>query len=129
MFRMTWFCIALLSLVGCMKGVQEEDLTSWVNQPVSLLDTHPLFMTVPMERRFSNDGVEIRNYRNGITVSSCSGNTNFNMNSGYANSYANCFENDIVCNNLFYIKNDKVLKYEPVGRCYTDKTVRPRKMY
>ena len=94
MLRITWICIALLSLVGCMKGVQEEDLTSWVNQPVSLLDTHPLFMTVPMERRFSNDGVEIRNYRNGRTVSSCSGNTNFNVNSGYANSYANCFEND-----------------------------------
>ena len=112
-----------------MRGVQQEDLVSWENQPVSLLDTHPFFMTVPMEKIFFNDGVEIRNYHNGRIVSICSGNTNFNVNSSYANSYANCFENDIVCNNLFYIKDGKVLKYEPVGRCYKDETLRPSKMY
>ena len=126
------FCLMafLLAIAACM-SVREEDLESWVGQPVELLDTHPLFMTVPLETRYSNDGVEVRNYRNGRTFSNCSGNTNFNVNSGsgYANSYATCYENDVVCNNIFYIKNGKILRYAPTGQCYTDESVRPQKMY
>lgn len=128
MLRLLMSLLLLASIFGCMRGVQEEDLNSWVGQPVSLLDTHPLFMTVPMEKRFSSNGVEIRNYRNGRTVNNCSSTTNFDLDIGYGNTYGNCYQNDIVCNNLFYIKGGKVLKYEPVGRCYTDETVRPRKM-
>ena len=120
--------LLIILLVGCL-SVRQQDLDSWVGQPVSMLDMHPLFMTVPMEKRFTEDGIEIRNYRNAETVSSCSGSSYLNIGSGYGNSYASCFEGDVVCNNLFYIKSGKVLRYAPTGRCYTDETVRPKKMY
>ena len=127
-YRAATSLVLMLALVGCL-SVRQQDLDSWVGQSVSMLDMHPLFMTVPMEKRLAEDGVEIRNYRNGKTVSSCSGNSYLNIGSGYGNSYANCFEGDIVCNNIFYIKDRKVLRYAPVGRCYTNESVRPIQMY
>lgn len=120
--------ISLFSLIGCL-SVRQEDLDSWVNQPVELLDAHPFFMTVPLEKRYTKDGVEIRNYRNGISVNQCASNINFGYNYTYANAYRNCYQRDVVCNNIFYIKNKRVLRYEPTGRCYTDASVQPRKMY
>ena len=121
--------ISMCLLLAACLSVRQEDLDSWVGQPVELLDAHPFFMTVPLETRRAKDGVEIRNYRNGKTVTSCSGNSNFNLNSGYANNYANCYQNDVVCNNIFYIKNGKVLRYAPTGRCYTADFLQPQKMY
>jgi hypothetical protein len=121
--------LTLMILSGCLRGVREEDLNAWVGKPVSLLDSHPLFMTVPLETRFTSDGVEVRNYRNSRSVSSCAGQSTLNSYSSSINSYANCYQNDVVCNNIFYIKNNKVLRYEPTGRCYTDTSVQPRQMY
>ena len=121
--------LTLMILSGCLRGVRGEDLNAWVGQPVSLLDSHPFFMTVPLEKRFTSDGIEVRNYRNGRRVISCSGQSTLNSYSSAINSYANCYQNDVVCNNIFYIKNNKVLRYEPTGRCYTDASVQPRQMY
>ena len=113
----------LIALTGCLL-VREEDLQSWQNQPVVLLDTHPFFITVPMIKTIAADGTEIRNYRNGRSVQNCSANS-------YSNSsaYVNCYQNDVVCNNIFYIKNDKVIRYAPTGRCYTAAFLQPQKMY
>ena len=119
--------VSLTMFSGCM--VRQQDLDSWVGQPVSILDMHPFFMTVPLEKRFTDDGIEIRNYRNGHSVSSCSGQATLNNYSNSINSYANCYQNDVVCNNIFYIKNKKVIRYEPTGRCYTNASLQPRQMY
>ena len=115
--------LTLMLLSGCFRGVRQEDLNAWVGQPVSLLDQHPFFMTVPLERRFTADGVEIRNYRNGRTYSDCS------VSAGYFGSDVDCYQNDVVCNNIFYIKNNKVIRYEPTGRCYTKASLQPQRMY
>ena len=48
--------VALTMFSGCM--VRQQDLDSWVGQPVSLLDMHPFFMTVPLEKRFTDDGLK-----------------------------------------------------------------------
>lgn len=133
MFRYILIVMITLSLSACL-SVRQEDLDSWVGQPVELLDLHPFFNTVPLETRFTDSGIEIRNYKNGRSFNSCSGNTNmtnFNENSGTGNfnSYSNCFKNDVVCNNIFYIKNKKVLKYEPTGRCFTDERVQPKQLF
>ena len=121
--------MVLMFLSGCLKGVRQEDLDAWVGQPVSMLDTHPFFLTVPLEKRFTADGVEVRIYRNGRSVSRCSSQSALvNSYSTSINSYANCYQDDVVCNNIFFIKNNRVIRYSPTGRCYTDATVRPKRM-
>lgn len=121
--RRLFLCLSVLMIVGgCM--VRQQDLDAWAGQPVQLLDTHPFFITVPMYKTIAADGTEIRNYRNGRTVESCTVNP--------YNPYvltASCFQNDVVCNNIFYIKSGKVLRYAPTGRCYTAAFLQPKKMY
>lgn len=121
-FRYASLTAISLAVTGCM--VREEDLDSWVGQPVTMLDTHPLFVTVPMTKTIAADGTEVRNYRNGKSVKNC----NLNPNNPYVTTIS-CFANDIVCNNIFYIRNGRVLRYAPTGRCYTDASVQPQKMY
>ena len=53
----------LLGVTGCV--VRQQDLDSWVGMPVEALDTHSLFITVPMHKTISASGLEIRNYANG----------------------------------------------------------------
>ena len=36
-----------MSLTGCV-GVRQQDLDSWVGKPVSALEPHPFFLTVPV---------------------------------------------------------------------------------
>ena len=91
MFRYILIVMITLSLSACL-SVRQEDLDSWVGQPVELLDLHPFFNTVPLETRFTDSGIEIRNYKNGRSFNSCSGNTNmtnFNENSGTGNFNGN----------------------------------------
>ena len=33
--------------------------------------------------------------------------------------------NKVTCNNVFKIKDEKVISYEPKGRCYTDTFLQP----
>jgi hypothetical protein len=99
---MLYILIGSLMVAGC---VRQEDLDSWVGAPVSALDTHPVFVSMPVVRTVAADGTEIRNY------------TNFVEGGGGAR-----------CNNIFYIKNGRVVKYTPVGtgaRCRTDQTLQP----
>jgi len=89
--------LTTISLAVVVVGctVRQQDLDAWVGVPVEALDTHPIFNTVPMDRTITDSGIEIRNYRNGP------------------------------CNNIFYIKGRKVIKYAPTGRCYTYKDLQP----
>lgn len=126
-------CLFLL-LTGCaVKTVRQEDLNAWVGVPVEALDTHSLFLTVPMYKTFTESGIEIRNYVNGIDVApQC-----FSHGAGYVsgnnvnfNTFSSCNNaTKVVCNNIFYIRNGLVTEYAPTGRCYTDETVQPQERY
>jgi hypothetical protein len=111
----------LVGVTGCV--VRQQDLDSWVGMPVEALDTHSLFITVPMFKTFSASGIEIRNYANGADHSSCV------SNAVSGSLFTSCSSNRVVCNNIFYIRDGKVLEYAPTGRCYTDDSVRPQLRY
>lgn len=123
---------AALALTGCAGlMVRPQDLDAWVGVPVEALDTHSFFITVPLIRTRTESGIEIRNYANGIDVSRCSGTANaYNAGSWVnANAFSTCSSGRIVCNNIFYIRDGKVLEYAPTGRCFTDSTVQPQARY
>lgn len=126
--------IVILVLVGMLSGcatVRQQDLDAWVDVPVEALDTHSLFITVPMIRIVTENGIEIRNYANGANFSRCFGNAGAYNAGGYvsANAFSNCASGWVGCNNLFYIKDGKVIEYVPKGNCYTDDTCKPESRY
>lgn len=127
------FVVAALAVVlaGCGMLVRQQDLDAWVGVPVEALDTHSFFLTVPLIRTRSESGLEIRNYANGIDVARCAGTANANVSGSWvnANAFSNCTSGRVVCNNIFYIRDGKVLEYAPTGRCYTDASVQPQARY
>lgn len=127
-------CLMSFVITGCIavKKVRLTDTDAWRNIPVEALDTHSLFITMPVVKTITDSGIEIRNYVNKINIGSCYGGGQGAKNyaGGYMsyanyNSFANCSSSMVGCDNIFYIKNNKVIEYKPVGRCYTDETVRP----
>lgn len=124
--------VIVLMLAGC-NGVlvRQQDLDAWVNVPVEALDTHSIFMTIPVYKYVTGSGIEVRNYANGQDIQSCVTNAGGYSNSGYVNAsvFSNCTNNRIVCNNIFYIKNGKVIEYAPTGRCYTNASLQPEERY
>lgn len=120
-------------LTGCatVRTVRQQDLDAWVGVPVEALDTHSFFITVPMFRTRTDSGIEIRNYANGRDVTQCFGNAGANKVGNFvnANTFTICSSGRIVCNNIFYIKDGKIIEYVPTGRCYTDETVQPQARY
>lgn len=123
---------SILALSGCAGlHVRQQDLDAWAGVPVEALDTHSFFITVPMYRTVTPSGIEIRNYANGRDVASCFTNAGASASSGFvnANAFTTCSSGRVVCNNIFYIKEDKVVEYAPTGRCYTDSTVQPQARY
>ena len=119
-----------LGLAGCAT-VRQQDLDAWVGMPVEALDTHSLFITVPMVRTVTSSGIEIRNYANGVNVASCAGSGGVNAAGNFLNmnAFTNCSSGWNGCNNLFYIKDGKVIEYVPKGNCYTDKSCQPEERY
>jgi len=113
--------LVVLLFTSCL-AVRQSDLDVWVGMPTEALDTHSFFVTVPLVKTISDSGIEIRNYRNGFFVAQCSGVVN-------NATFVTCFQNEIVCNNIFYIKDKVVLEYAPTGRCYTNDFVRPEERY
>ena len=112
-------------------GVRQPDLDSWGGVAVIARDSRSIFLTVPMVKTITDSGIEIRNYVNKRNVGSCSGSANI---SGYLsyqnfNTFQTCSSGLIGCDNIFYIREGKVIEYKPVGWCYTDDTVRPEKGY
>ena len=99
-----------ISLLGCA-GVREEDTRAWENASVEALDLHPLFLTMQMRRTFSEGGVEIRVYSNKVNMMDC--------------DFGLCVSKNVGCDNIFYIKDGRVLRYLPVGRCYTNPSLQP----
>ena len=119
-------------LAGCAGLVRQSDLDAWVGQPVAALDQQSFFLTLPMIRTKSTGGVEIRNYVNGRNIGSCFGSAYaYGTYTTYSNYTATstCVGKKQACNNIFYIKNGKVLEYRPRGSggaiCFTDSRVLP----
>jgi hypothetical protein len=124
--------VVILAVSGCAnKTVRQQDLDAWVGVPVEALDTHSLFLTIPMVKTITDSGVEIRIYANKSAFSGCSGMADGLVNKGGYLSYASfqgfqsCVSKMVGCDNVFYIKNKKVIQYKPVGQCYTDETIQP----
>lgn len=124
--------LVLCALTACaVRKVRQQDLDAWVGMPVEALDTHSLFLTVPMIRTKTETGIEIRNYANGRNMSTCSGSANANRYGNWvnANAFSSCTSGWVGCNNIFYIKEGRVVDYAPTGNCYTDETVQPQARY
>lgn len=130
--KKTMTLVCALALVGCA-SVRQSDLDAWVGTPVEALDTHSLFLTMPMIRTVSESGLEIRNYANTQEVASCYGNGSGAMGKNSktvsVSSFSNCTSNKVGCNNIFYIRDGKVLEYAPTGQCFTNESARPQKRY
>ena len=128
--------ISLITLAlfihGCAgKVVRQEDLDSWVGVSVEELDTHSLFLTLPVAKTITDSGVEIRVYPNKINISSCFDTGKIDgkaySNDANFNAFQNCSSRIVGCDNIFYIKDKKVVEYKPVGQCYTDETTQPER--
>ena len=132
--KRTVVLLSLVALVGCaLPIVRQQDLDAWIGQPVSALELHPFFITVPVVKTKTSDGTEIWNYVNGRNIGSCSGGGSVfsgTVNSGRYNQFTNCVSRIGACNNIFYIKENVVLQYIAVGsggmRCMTTKEVQPQ---
>ena len=125
---LTCAAIAAGTLAGCAT-VRQQDLDAWAGAPVEALDTHPLFLTIPMYRAQTESGIETRNYVNSKEVEQCF--TRIGARRGDSkylshSAFTTCSENRLVCNNLFYIQGGKVIRYAPTGDCYTNDSVRPQ---
>ena len=101
------------------------DLDSWLGVPVIAIDTHSFLLTLPMVKTVTDSGVEIRVYSNKRGIVSCGG-TEFLSYSNF-NTFQTCSTGLVGCDNIFYIRDGKVIEYKPVGRCYTNEMVRPEK--
>lgn len=122
----------VLSLLGCAT-VRQVDLDAWVGQPVVALETHPIFVSMPVVKTVASDGTEIWNYVNGASVGQCSGGgTIWGAKVSYAtySQFASCMQRLAACNNIFYVRESRVVRYTPVGtgggRCFTDERVQPQ---
>jgi hypothetical protein len=122
---------AAFLLTACAH-VHLEDTQAWEGAPVSALDLHPLFLTLPVVRTQAADGTEIRDYVNGRDVQSCGGggaifsNT---VNMATYSQFSGCMQSHPACHNIFYIKDGRVIRFTPIGtggaHCYTDERLRP----
>ena len=126
-----WLSIVIMTIAGCA-NVRQVDLDSWKGQPLSKLELHPIFLTIPVVKTKTSDGTEIWNYVNGKNIGSCSnGGTIYNGSIDYTaySQFSSCVQNFAACNNIFYIKDGIVLRYSPIGtggmNCYTTKEAQP----
>lgn len=123
----------LLIFLGCTTpGVRQVDIDSWVGQPVISLETHPIFLTIPVVKTTASNGTEIWNYINGADIGTCidkGSRTSAFLNFATYSKFSQCINRHAACNNIFYIKNNIIQKYTPIGtggvRCYTNETVQP----
>jgi hypothetical protein len=128
-------CLGLFAILSGCATVRQVDLDSWVGQPVAALETHPVFLTIPVVKTQTSDGTEIWNYVNGRNIGSCTGGGSVyagRVDFATYNKFSSCVSGFAACNNIFYIRDGRIVRYTPVGsggmRCYTDETVQPQFM-
>lgn len=114
---------------GCAtKTVRQADLDAWVGMPVSALDLQSFFLTLPLKKTITDDGVEVRVYSNMFSNDSCTGGAGV-VGKGAALGWSNCVTSTAGCHNIFYIKDRRVIEYKPQGNCYTDEVVLPDRRF
>jgi hypothetical protein len=132
--KITLSVCALMMLCGCItREVRQVDIDAWTNVSVVALDTHSVFITMPQVRTVSDDGLEIRDYIDKVGVSNCMGTgagfggfgRGYMLNYANFNSFQTCSAQSVGCDNIFYIRDGKVLEYKPVGLCNTNQTLQP----
>jgi hypothetical protein len=88
--------VVCVALSGCVhQGAHQEDVDAWTGAPVAALETHPIFMTMPVVRTVTSDGTEVRRYVNGRNFSSCSGGGavfNGTIDMATYNTFSNCMQ-------------------------------------
>lgn len=132
LWKVAALCTVFSAAACATVSVRQVDLDSWKDVPVEALDTHSFFLTVPMVRTVTESGIEIRNYRNeGGDTTSCVGSGNAYGSGQYVNSsaFSSCSSGTRTCNNIFYIKEGRVLEYAPTGDCYTAEFLQPEARY
>jgi hypothetical protein len=103
-------------------------MDAWVGQPVEVLDSNPSLSTLPMTTTNIAGGVEVRAYSDRRTVQDCSGSASVASVYG-SKGQRPCAHLVLGCDNLFYIRDGRVLQYvpTPVGAtsCSTSELVLP----
>ncbi len=123
--------IALAASCASVPPAPQQDLNAWEGVSVEELDAHTFFKTVPMFRTKTDSGTEIRNYAYGYNFGECFGQAGANKFGDFVNEneFITCSSSRIVCNNIFYIKEEQVLEFAPNGRCEANEKfmpIRPR---
>ena len=132
MTRVLPHLLLMATLVACAQGLP-QDTEAWVGQPVNVLEKHPLFITMQVVKTQSSDGTDIWNYVTGKDVSSCTqdGTSMFGRRVGWGmySGWSSCVARHETCNNIFYIRNDRVQRVVivPTGgaRCPADPRFQP----
>lgn len=126
-FTIALVIVPLLAACATERTEQKQDLEAWVGVSVETLDTHVLFSTMPMFRTNTDNGTEIRNYAYGYDFGECFVKAGASKPGDFVNTstFITCSSSRIVCNNLFYIKEEKILEYAPTGRCHLDIRTQP----
>jgi len=100
--------------------------------PTEALDTHTFFITLPLIRKVLPSGIEVRNYPNRANMTQCLGDGRITTSRKGTTTYDDdmqCLSRSIGCDNIFFIKDGKILEYAPTGRCYTSDAQRPQARY
>jgi len=128
--RILFYSLSAASLVGCAT-VHPEDTEAWIGQPTSVLEKQPLFLTMQVVKTRAADGTEIWNYVSGQAATSCNGDWFGGRRVGWGvySSFTDCVSRVQACNNIFYIRDDRVQRVVimPSGgaQCSTDKRFLP----
>ena len=117
----------LLTSCAPVKQVRQQDLDAWKGVSVEALDTQSFFLTLPMIKTTTESGVEIRVYPNKTMIGSCGrlGTVSYSA----FQSFQTCSSQLVGCDNIFYIRDKKIIEYKPVGRCWTDESIAPESNY
>jgi len=121
--------LALVSSCASVPPAPQLDLDAWKGASVEELDAHIFFKTVPMFRTKTDSGTEIRNYAYGYNFGECFGQAGASKFGDFVheNDFITCSSSRIVCNNIFYIKEEQVLEFVPYGRCEVNEKVLPER--
>ena len=109
--------------------VRTADLDAWRGVEVSVLERHPIFAAMRLERRALTDGSELWIYSNCETSGGgCVPTSQYNYRTqSFVPAGQLCSAPETACcsNQFFVSAQGAVEEYRPVGACYTDDSVRP----
>lgn len=125
-----WLAVGGVSLLACRgQQVRQADLDAWRGVNVAVLERHPVFASMALEKRPLTDGGELWIYSSCAT--SGGGCTPVSRYDYKSHTFVNAGEvcsgpETVCCSNQFLVSATGVVdEYRPVGKCFTDETLRP----